>query len=53
MLCGDLMTRQFLHHVGEGCEEFCYLSKILDDLAVVTNKAKECAYLFSIFGGFH
>ena len=38
--------------MSKGCEGFCYLSEILDVLAVVNNKAKEHSYLFSIFGAF-
>ena len=38
--------------MGKGCEGFYYLSKILDEHAIITNKAKECSYLFSIFWGF-
>ena len=34
------------------CGGFYYPSQILDELALVTNKAKECFYLFSIFQGF-
>ena len=34
------------------CEGFYYLNKILDELAIITNKSKKCSYLFSILGGF-
>ena len=44
---------KFCIMMSKGFEGFCYLSKILDELAVVANKAKECSYLCSIFGGFH
>ena len=37
---------------GKGCDGFCYPSRTLDELAVVTNKAKVCPYLFNIFWGF-
>ena len=39
--------------MGKGCEGFCYLSKILDELEVVTNKSQKYSYLFSILGGIH
>ena len=43
---------KFCIMMGKGYEGFCYLNIILDELAVVTNKAKECYYVFSIFRGF-
>ena len=38
--------------MSKGCQRFCYASKILDELAVVTNKSEKYSYLFTILGGF-
>ena len=36
---------------SEDCQWLCYVSKILDELVVVTNKSQKWSYLFSCFGG--
>ena len=38
---------------GKCFEGFCYPNKFLMDFQVVVNKAKECSYLFSIWGDIH
>ena len=38
--------------VSKGCQWLCYVSKIFNELTVVTNKSQECSELFSILGGF-
>ena len=36
--------------MGKGCDGFCYLSKIFDELMVVTDKTKECSYVSAFLG---
>ena len=37
---------------SKGCQWFCYVGKIFDELTVVNSNSQECSYLFSILGGF-
>ena len=53
MLRGDLMSRQLCIMMSKDSQRFCYLSKIPDELSVVTGKSEKCSYLFSIVRGFH
>ena len=56
--CG-LMSSWILHITCKSCEQFCQLSKIIDEFSIVTYKARESTYVLVIlwwshnFSGFH